>query len=131
MKKGYLTIVVIALLISAGAIYFIPPDEKEFEQYSIPKEQVYVGSIVFCEGEPLLVNGENENTEQVKRVNGIYVIRLDKTCLTVEIYSWGTRTLFRRKVYYLSELIEDYPEGVSVWVEQDLTSAAVILVPWQ
>ena len=131
MKKGYLTIAVTAILVITGAILFIPPNEKEFEEYSIPKEQVYVGSIVFCEGEPLLINGEKENAEQVKRVNGIYVIRLDKTQLTVEIYSWGTRTLFKKEVYYLSALIQDYPEGVSIWVEQDLTSAVVILVSWQ
>ncbi|MBU7047697.1 MAG: hypothetical protein HXS54_14780 [Theionarchaea archaeon] len=130
MKRSYLTTAIIAVL-TAGALLFIPSNEKEFEEYSIPKEQVYIGSIVFCEGEPFLINGENENAEQVKRVNGIYVIRLDKTRLTVEIYSWGTRTLFKKDVYYLSELIQEYPEGVSIWVEQDLTSAVIILVPWQ
>jgi hypothetical protein len=128
MKKGYLAIVI---LVIAATILFICQDEKEFEEYRIPKEQVYIGSVVFCEGEPFLINGNNENGEQIKRVNGIYIIRLDKTQLTVEIYSWGTRTLFKKDVYYLSELIQDYPEGVSIWVEQDITSAVVILVPWQ
>lgn len=130
MKKGYLIIVIISILVT-GAILFISQDEKESKEYRIPKKQVYIGSVVFCEGEPLLINGEHENGEQVKRVGGIYIIRLDSTHMTVEIYSWGTRTLFKKDVYYLSELIQDYPEGVSIWVEQDLTSAVVILVPWQ
>ena len=130
MKKGYLTIALIATLTLAGAILFIH-QEDEIEQYSIPKEEVYIGSVVFCEGDPLLINGDEENGEQIKRVGGIYIIRLDNTHLTVEIYSWGTRTLFKKNVYYLSELMQEYPEGVSIWVEQDTTSAVVILVPWQ
>lgn len=99
--------------------------------YRMPKENTYVGSVIFSDGEVQLLGSEFENGEQVKRVGGLYVIRFDGTLLTVEIYTWGTRTLFKKERYNISELKQKYPPGVSIWVEQDQTSATVVLVPWQ
>ena len=132
MKKGYP--IILAVLVLAGGITVFE-HRKEIpsipEEHSIiSRENVYVGSVVFSP-EPLLVGGERENGDQIKRVGGLYIVRLTNDVLIVEIYAWGTRTLFKKEVYTLSELKQRYPEGVSIWVEQDRTSALVVFVPWQ
>lgn len=127
MKKWLLAIL---LLMAAVAAVYILNHEEEPQLYSIPKENTYVGAVIFSDS-PALVGAEIEDGEQIKRVGGRYILTMDEHSLVVEIYSWGTRTLFKKEVYNLSELQQMYPEGVSIWIEQDATSATVILVPWQ
>ena len=132
MKKGYPIILAVLVLTVGLAVFEYEKESSPLpeEPFTIPRENVYVGSVVFSP-EPLLVGGERENGEQIKRVGGLYIVRLTNEVLIVEIYAWGTRTLFKKEVYTLSELKQRYPEGVSIWVEQDRTSALVIFVPWQ
>jgi hypothetical protein len=125
MRKGYLL-----LLFVAGALVILTHETPD-TVYHIPKESTCVGALVFSDGEPVLVGAEYENGEQVKRVAGLYVLKVGEDVLTIDIYSWGTRTLFKKEVHTISELKQEYPQGVSIWVEQGATSAFVVFVPWQ
>jgi hypothetical protein len=118
------------LLVAAAVAVCMVNNEEEPQLYSIPKENTYVGTVIFSNGSTL-VGAVIEDGEQIKRVGGRYILIMDEHSLVVEIYSWGTRRLFKKEVYTLSELQQMYPEGVSIWVEQDTTSATVVFVPWQ
>lgn len=99
--------------------------------YCIPRQNFFLGSILFAEGKPVLLGAEHEDGAEVKRVAGTYIVKLERDTLTIEIYNLGTRTLLKTVTYSLSELKQKYPLGVSLWVEQDQTSAVVVFVPWQ
>lgn len=127
MRKGYL---IVPVLVFTGIMICNFENGEEPEPYRIPKENTYVGAVIFSEG-PALVGADIEDGEQVKRVGGRYILRINEDFLVIEVYSWGTRTLFKKEMYRISELQQEYPEGVSIWIEQDAASATVVFVPWQ
>ena len=135
MKRGYLIVLVVAVLaIASGGIFksTVKNAEKgEPEHYRIPKERVYVASVVFSDGDATLLGADTDSEGQIKRIAGTYIVRLEKGVLRIEIYSWGSRTLFKEEAFEISNLRQKYPLGVSIWVEQDEDSAVVILIPWQ
>lgn len=134
MKRGYLVVIVAVLAVASGGIFKSfskNAEEGEPEPYRIPKERVYVASVVFSDGDATLLGADTDDEGQIKRIAGTYIVRLEKGMLCIEIYSWGSRTLFKEETFEISNLREKYPLGVSIWVEQDEDSAVVILVPWQ
>lgn len=133
MKKEYLIFPVVVTCALAVFLSYYNENEGELKPQCVrlPKESVYVGSIIFSDGEPRILGADYENGEQVRRVSGVYVARLDEHFLVIEIYSWGSRTLFKEERYRVSELKRKYPVGVSIWVEQDAVSATVVFVPWE
>lgn len=132
MKKGLF--IVLPICLAAGVVLM---GEKGIERsfhsepprdYWIPAERTYVGTLIFESSRPTLVGADLIGGIQTRRVGGRYVLIVTETHLTIEIYSWGTRELYRRKRYSLEAVMEDYPGGVSVWIEQDETSATIIFI---
>lgn len=132
MRRAYLGFLIVAAAVAAcTAIAFSHlREEKPRECVRLPKESVYLGSVTFSDGEAHLSGAESENGKQVKRIAGTYILTLDKDILTVEIYSLGTRNLFKKEMYTIEGLQNKYPAGFSIWVEQDVDTAKVVFVPW-
>ena len=131
MRRVYVGFLIVAVAVVVGIVFSQLHEEENLREcVRLPKESVYLGSVTFSDGEALLSGAESENGKQIKRIAGTYIVILDNDVLTVEIYSWGTRTLFKEETYPIEELKSRYPEGFSIWVEQDVDTAKVVLVPW-
>ncbi len=131
MRRVYVGFLIVAVAV-ASAIAFSQLHEEENPRKCVrlPKERVYLNSVTFSDGEAHLSGAESENGKQIKRIAGTYIVTLDENILTVEIYTLGTRTLFKKETYTIEELKDRYPEGFSIWVEQDADTAKVVFVPW-
>ena len=121
----------IAAAVAASIVFSqVREEEKPRECVRLPKESVYLGFVTFSDVKAHLSGAESENGKQVKRIAGSYIATLTENVLTVEIYTLGTRTLFKKETYTIGELRNRYPLGFFIWVEQYVDTAEVVFVPW-